>query len=335
MTGRNVVADATSRRVGRYTRARLGAVAQLVERNNRTVEARGSIPLSSTPSLAGSLLRGASSAVLVASGGRSDATEAGLVDDAERLRTGSDCGGEPVDVTRRLAPTWSELRCARRLRRPFRRHGGWPRRRRRTAADGIRLRRRTGRRHSQARSYVERAPLRSSPPAAVQTPRRLASSTTPNGCGRDQTAAENRSTSLAGSLLRGASSAVLVASGGRSDATEAGLVDDAERLRTGSDCGGEPVDVARRLAPTWSELRCARRLRRPFRRHGGWPRRRRRTAADGVRLRRRTGRRGRWRWWRCTSERRWATCCCGTTCRATGSGAYTSSRWRNWPRTYT
>ena len=32
----------------RYTRARRGAVAQLVERNNRTVEARGSIPLSST-----------------------------------------------------------------------------------------------------------------------------------------------------------------------------------------------------------------------------------------------------------------------------------------------
>ena len=33
-------------------RAGYGAVAQLVERNNRTVEARGSIPLSSTPSLA-------------------------------------------------------------------------------------------------------------------------------------------------------------------------------------------------------------------------------------------------------------------------------------------
>ena len=32
----------------RYTRGVLGAVAQLVERNNRTVEARGSIPLSST-----------------------------------------------------------------------------------------------------------------------------------------------------------------------------------------------------------------------------------------------------------------------------------------------
>ena len=46
---------ATTRRIGRrqqlarrYTRGVLGAVAQLVERNNRTVEARGSIPLSST-----------------------------------------------------------------------------------------------------------------------------------------------------------------------------------------------------------------------------------------------------------------------------------------------
>ena len=45
--GRSLVGRRLIRR-HRYTRARRGAVAQLVERNNRTVEARGSIPLSST-----------------------------------------------------------------------------------------------------------------------------------------------------------------------------------------------------------------------------------------------------------------------------------------------
>ena len=66
------------------------AAARLVERGGVTalVEARGSIPLSSTASLASSLLRGASSAVLAASGGRSSATEACLVECPARARPG-------------------------------------------------------------------------------------------------------------------------------------------------------------------------------------------------------------------------------------------------------
>ncbi len=84
---RSPCAAATSRRPAdrarrwsrrtRYTRVVLGAVAQLVERDNRTVEARGSIPLSSTRSLARGLAPSWSSAPpFFASGGRSGATEA-------------------------------------------------------------------------------------------------------------------------------------------------------------------------------------------------------------------------------------------------------------------
>ena len=51
-------------------------------------EARGSIPLSSTPSLARSLLRGASSADLAASGGRSGATEACLAESVAQPAAG-------------------------------------------------------------------------------------------------------------------------------------------------------------------------------------------------------------------------------------------------------
>ena len=48
----------STRPTRRYTRGVLGAVAQLVERNNRTVEARGSIPLSSTGTDAPAVRRG-------------------------------------------------------------------------------------------------------------------------------------------------------------------------------------------------------------------------------------------------------------------------------------
>ena len=117
------------RRRHRYTCQPVGAVAQLVERDNRTVEARGSIPLSSTPVARCARSLGWSSLpVFSASGGRSGATEACLArvlhvrGQGGRSATSTLSRGSPVAGTTHRRRRWS--RSPDRLaRRSFRRTG--------------------------------------------------------------------------------------------------------------------------------------------------------------------------------------------------------------------